>query len=138
MWVSVAVAHSLGSCDAWAQVLKGMWDPPGPGIEPMSPCASSQTPNLRTPKEVTQKVKVKSLSRVQFFATPRTDYSQMSGEADMEGWSYNIDMMGQDQDKVTTRCFWSTQSPGGGDDKWEIQLPWWSHREPWSPLTEAI
>ena len=46
---SVVVAHGLSSCGtralecrlsscgAWAQVLCGMWDPPRPGIEPMSP-----------------------------------------------------------------------------------------------------
>ena len=37
MRVSVAVANRLSSCDAWAQVIKGMWDPPQPEIEPMSP-----------------------------------------------------------------------------------------------------
>ena len=49
MWASVLVAqrlrscssraleHRLSSCDAQAQWLHGMWNPPGPGIEPMSP-----------------------------------------------------------------------------------------------------
>ena len=27
----------LGSCGSWAQLLQGMWNLPGPGIEPMSP-----------------------------------------------------------------------------------------------------
>ena len=27
----------LSSCGAWAQLLHGMWDLPGPGLEPMSP-----------------------------------------------------------------------------------------------------
>ena len=27
----------LRSCGAWALLLRGMWDPPGPGIEPVSP-----------------------------------------------------------------------------------------------------
>ena len=27
----------VSSCGAWAQPLCGLWDPPGPGIEPMSP-----------------------------------------------------------------------------------------------------
>ena len=27
----------LGSCGSWAQPLCGMWDPPRPGLEPMSP-----------------------------------------------------------------------------------------------------
>ena len=32
-----ALEHRLSSCGAWAQLLRGMWDLPGPGIEPMSP-----------------------------------------------------------------------------------------------------
>ena len=46
---SVVVAHGLSSCGlwalelrlssfgTWAQLLWGMWDPPGPGLEPVSP-----------------------------------------------------------------------------------------------------
>ena len=49
MWASVVVAHGLSSCGsralehrlsscgAWAQLLRGMWDLPGPGLEPESP-----------------------------------------------------------------------------------------------------
>ena len=29
--------HGLGSCSTWAQLLCGMWDLPGSGIEPVSP-----------------------------------------------------------------------------------------------------
>ena len=48
-WASVVVAHGLSSCSsqalerrlssrgAWAQLLHGMWDRPGPGLEPVSP-----------------------------------------------------------------------------------------------------
>ena len=48
-WASVVVAHGLSSCGSWAlecrlsscgtraQLLRGMWDLPGPGIEPVSP-----------------------------------------------------------------------------------------------------
>ena len=34
---SVAVARSLSSCGARAQLLRGMWDLPRPGFEPVSP-----------------------------------------------------------------------------------------------------
>ena len=34
---SVVAACGLRSCGTWAQLLRGMWDLPGPGIEPMSP-----------------------------------------------------------------------------------------------------
>ena len=32
-----ALERRLSSYGAWAQLLRGMWDPPGPGIEPVSP-----------------------------------------------------------------------------------------------------
>ena len=34
---SQALERRLSSCGAWALLLCGMWDLPGPGIEPMSP-----------------------------------------------------------------------------------------------------
>ena len=34
---SRALEQRLSSCGAWAQLLHGMWDLPGPGLEPMSP-----------------------------------------------------------------------------------------------------
>ena len=34
---SVDAAHGLSSCGTRASLLPGMWDLPGPGIEPMSP-----------------------------------------------------------------------------------------------------
>ena len=33
---SVVVALGLSSCGSWAQLLCGMWDLPGPGLEPVS------------------------------------------------------------------------------------------------------
>ena len=40
-WAAVVVAHGLSSCGARAQLLRGMWDFPRPGIEPVSPALSS-------------------------------------------------------------------------------------------------
>ena len=49
MWASVVVARGLSSCGSWAlerrlsscgtraYLLRGMWDLPGPGLEPVSP-----------------------------------------------------------------------------------------------------
>ena len=34
---SMALEHRLSSCGSWTQLLRGMWDPPGPGLEPVSP-----------------------------------------------------------------------------------------------------
>ena len=36
-WASVVVVCGLNSCDAWAQLFRGMWDLPGPGIKLVSP-----------------------------------------------------------------------------------------------------
>ena len=32
----------LSSHGAWAQLLRGMWDPPGPGLEPVSPASAGR------------------------------------------------------------------------------------------------
>ena len=37
---SRALERRLSSCGAWAQLLCGMWNPPGPGIEPTSPATA--------------------------------------------------------------------------------------------------
>ena len=37
VWASVVVARGLSSCGTQAQLLRGMWDLPGPGLEPVSP-----------------------------------------------------------------------------------------------------
>ena len=39
---SVVVANGLSSCSAWAYLLCGMWDLPGPGLEPMSPALAGR------------------------------------------------------------------------------------------------
>ena len=39
---SRALEHRLSSCDARAQLLCGMWDLPGPGLEPMSPALAGR------------------------------------------------------------------------------------------------
>ena len=39
---SQALEHRLGSCGARAQLLRGMWDLPGPGIEPVSPALAGR------------------------------------------------------------------------------------------------
>ena len=32
----------LSSCGAWAHLLRGMWDPPRPGLEPVSPALAGR------------------------------------------------------------------------------------------------
>ena len=36
-WASVVVACGLSSCGSRAKLLHSMWDPPRPGLEPVSP-----------------------------------------------------------------------------------------------------
>ena len=54
----------FSSCGPRAQLLQGMWDLPGPGIEPESPASQGRLPTTGLPG------KVKLLSRVQLFVTP--------------------------------------------------------------------
>ena len=42
---SRAVEHRLSGCGTWAWLLRGMWDHPGPGLEPVSPALSRQILN---------------------------------------------------------------------------------------------
>ena len=40
---SRALERRLSSCGAWAQWLRGMWDLPGPGLEPVSPALAGDS-----------------------------------------------------------------------------------------------
>ena len=39
----------LSSCGAWAQPLRGMWDPPRPRLEPVSPALAGRLPTTAPP-----------------------------------------------------------------------------------------
>ena len=39
----------LSSCGSWAQLLRGMWDLPGPGLEPVSPALAGRLPTAAPP-----------------------------------------------------------------------------------------
>ena len=41
----------LNNCGSRAQLLRGMWDPPRPGLEPVSPALGRQTLNRCTTRE---------------------------------------------------------------------------------------
>ena len=41
----------LSNCGSRAQSLRGMWDPPGPGLEPVVPCIGRRTLNHCTTRE---------------------------------------------------------------------------------------
>ena len=51
---SLVVEHRLqtrrlSSCGARAQSLRGMWDPPGPGLKPVSPALAGGLPTTAPP-----------------------------------------------------------------------------------------
>ena len=46
---SVVVAHGLSSCGSQAQLLRGMWDLPRPGLEPMSPASAGRLSTTAPP-----------------------------------------------------------------------------------------
>ena len=46
---SWALERRLSSCGARAQLCRGMWDPPGPGPEPMSPALAGGLPTTVPP-----------------------------------------------------------------------------------------
>ena len=41
----------LSHCDSRAQLLRGMWDPPRPGLEPVSPALAGRFSTTAPPKE---------------------------------------------------------------------------------------
>ena len=48
---SRALEHRLSSCGTWAQLLRGMWDLPGPGLEPMSPALAGGFSTTAPPRK---------------------------------------------------------------------------------------
>ena len=46
-----ALEHRLSSCGSRAQLLRGMWDLPGPGVEPMSPALAGRFLTTAPPGE---------------------------------------------------------------------------------------
>ena len=46
---SRALEHNLSSCGARASLLQGMWDPPGPRLEPVSPALAGRFPTTAPP-----------------------------------------------------------------------------------------
>ena len=41
--------HRLSSCGSWVQLLRGMWDPPRPGLEPASPALAGRPSTTAPP-----------------------------------------------------------------------------------------
>ena len=41
--------HRLSNCGSWAQSLRGTWDPPRPGLEPLSPALAGRLSTTAPP-----------------------------------------------------------------------------------------
>ena len=41
----------LSSCGPWGQPLRGIWDPPRPGLEPTSPASAGRPPTTVPPEK---------------------------------------------------------------------------------------
>ena len=65
---SRALESRLSSCGAWAQLLCGMWDLPGPGIEPVSPALTGRFLTTVPPRK----------SRDRYFETSEYPFPQQS------------------------------------------------------------
>ena len=48
--------HRLSNCGSWAQLLRGTWDPPRPGLEPMSPALAGRLSTTAPPGKPMQLV----------------------------------------------------------------------------------
>ena len=46
-----ALERRLSSCGAWAQLLRGMWDLPRPGLEPVSPALAGRFSTTAPPRK---------------------------------------------------------------------------------------
>ena len=51
----------LSSCGSRAELLRGMWDPPRPGLEPASPALAGRLPNTAPPGKPRTFFKIKML-----------------------------------------------------------------------------
>ena len=48
---SLAVERRLSNCGSRAQLLRGMWDPPRPGLEPVSPALAGRLSTTAPPRK---------------------------------------------------------------------------------------
>ena len=46
---SFVAEHRLSNCGSWAQLLRGMWDLPRPGLEPVSPALAGRVSTTAPP-----------------------------------------------------------------------------------------
>ena len=65
LWLSGSRAQAY-CCGAWAQLLHGMWDLPGPGLEPVSPALAGRFLTTAPPGKPRPQVFIK-FTRVRYF-----------------------------------------------------------------------
>ena len=52
--------HRLSNCGSWAQLLRSMWDPPRPGLEPVSPALAGRLSTTAPPGKPTNCILTKT------------------------------------------------------------------------------
>ena len=67
----------LSSCGSWAQLLRGMWDLPRPGLEPVFPCIGRQILNHCATREAKFWYKLKGSGPSFFFSFNEKEYSKL-------------------------------------------------------------
>ena len=79
---SLALGHRISSCGSWGQLLLGMWDILGSGIEPVSPALAGRfftTEPPGKPQSIVLKLACESESLVGTLTTGRVVKTQMAG-----------------------------------------------------------
>ena len=66
---SAAVARRLSSCGVWAQLLRGTWDIPGPGNEPVSPTLAGRFSTTVPPGKSHYIIMIFNIAFLNFFRT---------------------------------------------------------------------
>ena len=69
-WEHRLQTRRLSSCGSWAQLLHGMWDLPGPGLEPASPALAGRFSTTVPPgKPIFYILNKSSISGIVYFKT---------------------------------------------------------------------
>ena len=71
----------LSRCSSQAQLLRGMWDPPGPGLEPVFPALAGRLSTTAPPGKPQTLIFKKKFITFHFHAYPKLQFSSiLTGE----------------------------------------------------------
>ena len=75
---SLAAEHRLSSCGSRAQLLRGMWDLPRPGLEPVSPALAGRFSTTAPPGKPAKYLFEVSENKVVIFSIPLHEHAEFS------------------------------------------------------------